>query len=85
MRVAGTLALMIGIGLRLARWLEARVRCRLDEVWIALNVLTRTPLESCRRYDNEQISPLGFLLGRMDNDAGIGGFEGARVCVYWST
>ncbi len=59
-RVAGTLARVLGIGLRLARWLDPRPLW-LDEVWIALNVLTRTPLEFLRPLDNEQMSPLGFL------------------------
>ena len=59
-RVTGALVLAVGIGLRLARWLDPRPLW-LDEAWIALNVLARTPLGFLRPLDYEQMSPLGFL------------------------
>ena len=59
---AGPLVLAVGIGLRGVRLLESRPLW-LDEVLIALNVLTRTPLQLLRPLDDKQLSPLGFLWG----------------------
>ena len=56
------LILAVGVGLRVVRLLETRPLW-LDEVFIALNVLTRTPLQLLRPLDDRQVSPLGFLWG----------------------
>ena len=56
------LVLAAGVGLRAARFLEQRPLW-LDEVLIALNVLSRTPLGLMRPLDHLQLSPVGFLWG----------------------
>jgi len=55
-------SLAVGIGLRVGRYLEPRPLW-IDEVFIALNVLPRSPLDFLRPLDHNQISPLGFLVG----------------------
>ena len=62
MRPLELASLAVGIGLRLARYLEPRPLW-IDEVFIALNVLPRNPLEFLRPLEHSQISPLGFLAG----------------------
>ena len=56
------LILAVGSGVRVVRFLEPRPLW-LDEVFIALNVLERTPLQFLRPLDHQQLSPLGFLWG----------------------
>ena len=56
------LIVAIGIGLRIARFAQPRPLW-LDEVMIALNVLTKSPHQLLFPLDYYQISPPGFLLG----------------------
>ena len=58
----GLLILAVGIGLRLARFLDRRPLW-LDEALLALNILRRTPLGLLRPLDGNQVAPLGFLWG----------------------
>jgi len=73
MRQLELASLAVGIGLRLARYLEPRPLW-IDEVFIALNVLPGSPLEFLRPLEHSQISPLGFLTGEwlMTRMAGAG-------------
>ena len=69
-------SLAVGIGLRLGRYLEPRPLW-IDEVFIALNVLPRSPLDFLRPLDHNQISPLGFLVGEWVMTRVAGGGEHA--------
>ena len=68
--------LTVGIGLRTARYLEARPLW-IDEVFIALNVLPNGPADFLQPIGWTQISPLGFLISEWLVTRVAGGGESA--------
>jgi hypothetical protein len=61
LRVAGGMVFLLGVALRLAKFLANR-SLWLDEVRLALNLLDRSPIELFQPLDYGQVAPPGFLL-----------------------